>query len=301
MERGRILIVDDAAANIRVLGESLRSEHEIIVATNGPDTLRLASSRPPPDLILLDIMMPEMDGYEVCLQLKASPDTVDIPVIFITAMNGVEDETRGLELGAVDYIRKPFNTAIVQARVRTHLELKRHRDMLAHLAQLDGLTGIANRRRFDEILDTEWRRATREPSELSLIMIDIDHFKQFNDHYGHLAGDDCIKQVASCMSRTATRAGDFVARYGGEEFACILPGTPSEAVVALAEKLRSNIGALMIPHAASSVADHVTVSQGVATLLCTNEGTPSDLVQHADQALYRAKDAGRDQIRGWPR
>lgn len=299
--KSRILIVDDSTANIKVLGEGLRSEHQVIFATSGADALRLASSSPLPDLILLDIVMPEMDGYDVCRQLKGKIETSDIPIIFITARNEVEDETRGLELGAVDYITKPFSMAIVKARVRTHLELKRHRDMLARLSQIDGLTGIANRRRFDEMLDIEWRRASRETAGLSLIMIDIDHFKQFNDRYGHLAGDDCIKRVASTLSCSATRAADFVARYGGEEFACILPGMTAEAVTSFAEKIRASVEELAIPHDSSAIADHVTVSLGTATVSpaeVTDGRPPATLVESADQALYQAKAAGRNRVEG---
>jgi diguanylate cyclase (GGDEF)-like protein len=295
----RILIVDDATTNIKVLGEGLRTDHQVIFATNGADALRLASTAPRPDLILLDVVMPGMDGYEVCERLKRDDVTRGIPVIFITARSEVDDETRGLELGAVDYITKPFSMAIVRARVRTHLELKRHRDTLARLSQIDGLTGIANRRRFDEVLDLEWRRASRETRGLTLLMIDIDHFKSFNDRYGHLAGDDCIRQVAATLSSTATRAADFVARYGGEEFACLLPGMEPNTVVDFAEKIRMSVEALEIPHAASA-SGVVTISLGAATVLSgvrLARWEPAALIERADRALYDAKAAGRNRSR----
>ena len=187
-----VLIVDDAPANIKILGEVFKGSYKVRIATTGPKGLDIAMSPNPPDLILLDIVMPDMDGYEVCRRLKASKRTQNIPVIFITGKSEEADETMGLELGAVDYITKPFSLPIVKARVKTHMELKRHRDILENLSALDGLTGIPNRRRFDEFFEREWLRALREPALLSMIIIDIDFFKAFNDNYGHQAGDEVL-------------------------------------------------------------------------------------------------------------
>ena len=194
-----------------------------LFATNGKEALRIAGSDRPPDLILLDVMMPQLDGYEICRRLKSEESTQNIPVIFVTVRDAVEDEARGLELGAIDYVTKPFNMPIVRARVRNHIELKRRGDDLEALSCLDGLTSIPNRRRFDEVLALEWRRSLRAETWLSLMMMDIDQFKAYNDHYGHPAGDSCIKQVARAIAGCLTRAGDFVARYGGEEFCAVLP------------------------------------------------------------------------------
>ena len=203
----RILIVDDVPENIRVLSRMLVDEgHQLLAATGGREALELVESYRP-DLILLDIMMPDMDGYEVCEALRANPLFISIPVIFITALADSEDETRGLSMGAVDYITKPFKEAIVRLRVRTHLELKRQRDLLDRLCRLDGLTGIPNRRDFDEQLDREWRRATRAQEPLAAAMIDIDHFKGYNDTYGHPAGDACLRQVASVLAEGLNREG----------------------------------------------------------------------------------------------
>jgi diguanylate cyclase (GGDEF)-like protein len=251
----------------------------------------------PPDLILLDIMMPEMDGYEVCRRLKADFRTKNIPVIFITAMNQEEDETKGLEIGAVDYITKPFSMAIVKARVRTHLELKRHRDMLENLSSLDGLTGIPNRRRFDEMLDTEWRHCLRENVFLSLIMMDIDYFKNFNDNQGHQAGDDCLKKVAMMLASSVRRPMDFVARYGGEEFVAILPKTDADGIAIVAENIRKNIESLLIPHSHSPASDYVTVSLGGAAVVPNTQLSSDILVKAADDALFQAKREGRNCIR----
>jgi diguanylate cyclase (GGDEF)-like protein len=295
-EKSRILVVDDAPANIKMIGEALREEHQVIFATNGPDALKLAMADPTPDLILLDIVMPGMDGYEVCNELKAESNTKNVPVIFITARTEVEDETKGLELGAVDYITKPFSLAIVKARVRTHLELKHHRDILENLSSQDGLTGIPNRRRFDEVIAQEWQRTRRQKTTLSLVMMDIDHFKAYNDTYGHMAGDECIKQVAQTLDSVAHRASDFVARYGGEEFVAVLPDTDNEGAVALAEKMREGIGALQIPHAESSAADHVTLSLGVSSIIPAGGSSPGALIESADKALYQAKETGRNKV-----
>jgi len=272
----------------------LKSEYKIRLATNGAKALEIAGGINPPDLILLDILMPEMDGYEVCKKLKADSTTTHIPVIFITAMDQEEDETRGLGLGAVDYIIKPFSLPIAKARVRTHLELKRHRDLLENLSTLDGLTGIPNRRRFDDFLNVEWLRTLRESAPISLIMVDIDHFKVYNDNYGHPAGDDCLKQVARCLTRSLRRPVDFVARYGGEEFCVVLPSTDMDGAATVASALIESISHLHIPHAYSKVADHVTVSLGAATILPTRHVSSRVLVEGEDKCLYKAKKAGRN-------
>ncbi|MBW2303985.1 MAG: PleD family two-component system response regulator [Deltaproteobacteria bacterium] len=293
-----ILIVDDAPANIKVLGEALRDEYKVRMAVSGSKGLEIATSSNPPDLILLDIVMPDLDGYEVCRRLKAMKSTQNIPIIFITGKTEEEDETKGLELGAVDYITKPFSLPIVKARVRTHMELKRHRDLLENLSTLDGLTGIPNRRRFDEFLEREWSRALREPELLSLVLMDIDFFKAFNDTYGHGAGDDCLRKVAKTLSVQAKRPMDFVARYGGEEFVCVLPGTDLDGAIQVAENMRRKIESLNIPHSRSAVADRVTISLGVATTIPSKRLRPQDLVEGADKALYKVKNGGRNRVEG---
>ncbi|MEI6557954.1 MAG: diguanylate cyclase [Rhodospirillaceae bacterium] len=293
--RQRILMVDDIAANIKILSAILKHEHDILVATNGADALETALVEQP-DVILLDVMMPDMDGYEVCTRLKADPRTREIPVIFISAMNEVEDEARGLEVGGLDYITKPINPAIVKARVRIHLELKRQRDLLQRISMIDGLTGIANRRRFDETLEREWRRCHRAGTPLSLILVDVDFFKNYNDHYGHLAGDECLKKVAVAMADQIRRGSDLVARFGGEEFACLLPDIAAEGAHAMAVRLRDAVSNLRIRHSRSAAADHVTISLGVATQVPDGDDPPSRLIDQADRGLYFAKQNGRNQI-----
>lgn len=292
----KILIVDDVPANIKALIEVLKNpNYDILVATSGAIALEVATSEIP-DLILLDIMMPEMDGYEVCAKLKANAATQNIPVIFITARNKEEDETKCFELGAVDYISRPISPPSVQARVKTHLELKRQRDILENLSNLDGLTSIPNRRRFDEFIEHEWQRAMQSCFPVSLIMIDIDYFKLFNDNYGHLAGDDCLKQVAQALAKTVERKTDLLARYGGEEFTCVLPLTDVKGAVVVANKLRESVLSLDIEHAYSAAAVCVTISQGVATQVPLKHTKPTVLIDAADKALYKAKVSGRNQV-----
>jgi len=238
-----VLVVDDAPSNLAILTESLRTEFDVRIATSGAEALRLVREVPP-DLILLDILMPEMDGYEVCRRLKATPSTRNIPIIFLTAKGDVADETLGLAIGAVDYIIKPVSIPIVQARVRTHVELKRRGDILETLSMRDGLTGIANRRRFDDTLERAWRQALRNASPISLIMADIDHFKAYNDTYGHMAGDECLRSVAHTLANCLNRPGDLAARYGGEEFAMVLEDTKLTGASHLAEEMRQAVASL---------------------------------------------------------
>ena len=307
--RQKILIVDDTLANIEILYKILQGDYDVFFAKNGRDGLRVVK-REMPDLILLDIMMPEMDGYQVCSLLKADPQTAPIPVIFITAMGSEEDETKGLDCGAIDYITKPISPPIVRARIRNHLELKRSRDMLEalglelsdknlalkKLAREDGLTGLANRRHFNELLDAEIKRAFRTGQFLSLILCDVDFFKRYNDHYGHVAGDKCLQIIGATMLATFMRAGDLPARYGGEEFAVILPDTPPDKAEQLAEKLRQKIIAQAIPHAFSDALEVVSFSIGVVGAQATRERNAEWYIGAADRALYRSKENGRNRV-----
>lgn len=289
----RILIVDDDPSNIRVLATVFDNEYEVLFATNGKQALRIAVQERP-DVILLDVIMPEMDGYQVCRLLKADLLTKDIPVIFITANSNVEQEILGLEIGAADYISKPFSAAIVKIRVRNQVELRSARDKLVRLAITDGLTGIANRRQFDEQLAHEWHRASRMNQSLAIAMVDVDWFKNYNDYYGHQAGDECLRQVAQVLVSSAKRVSDFVARYGGEEFALILPTTHGQAALTVANNACIGLSQLALPHALSEFGC-VTLSAGVAVGVPTVHETAERLVEHADKALYMAKHQGRNQ------
>jgi diguanylate cyclase (GGDEF)-like protein len=295
--RPKILVVDDIPSNVHVLSRILKDDYDIYFATDGEKALDLVQARLP-DLVLLDIMMPGMDGYEVCARIKADPATHDIPVIFISAKSEVEDETRGLEVGAIDFITKPISPPIVKARVRNHLLLKRQADLLRSLSFLDGLTGIANRRRFDDTMAREWRRCARSHQPLSLVILDVDHFKSYNDHYGHQAGDECLRLVAAVLADRVKRTGDLVARYGGEEFVCLLPETDNDGALQVAERLRGAVEDCAIPHDCSPVASHVTISLGVATVVPVVDESPDQLTQMADQLLYQAKRSGRNRVQG---
>jgi diguanylate cyclase (GGDEF)-like protein len=292
----KILVVDDSPSNIRVLSETLGQEYHVIYAMNGVDALASAMNGSP-DLILLDIMMPGMDGYEVCSKLKADSRTNEIPIIFITALDAEQHETVGLELGGIDYITKPINPNLVRLRVRNHIELKMLQDHYKNLSTIDGLTGIANRRRFNDFIEQEWRRSMRSQSVLSLIMIDIDNFKQYNDHYGHSVGDDCLKLIAVAMFGSLERATDLLARYGGEEFVCVLPGTDIEGAKILGEKLRSKVASMKIPHAKSTTqVGYVTISLGVSAIVPTKNDDWNSIIELADKNLYLAKGKGRNCI-----
>lgn len=290
----KVLIVDDEPINIRVLAQSLSKRYHIKTATSGEKALEIAVSDDPPDLILLDILLPNMDGYEVCRRLKHDARSKDIPVIFITGKDSPEDEAKGLELGAVDYILKPFRLPIIMARVKNHLELKKKNDLLEQLVFIDGLTEIPNRRRFDELFETEWLRARRASHPLTVVLLDIDHFKDFNDHYGHAFGDECLRRVAATLSEALQRPSDFIARYGGEEFVAVLPEADLAAAQLIAEKMRAAVEQLAIPHQHSAASPVVTVSLGAATTLPSESKQPDKLLESADKALYRAKAEGRN-------
>ena len=295
-----ILVVDDEPSNIQTLGNLLKADYRIRVANSGEKALTLLqdTGRTQPDLILLDIEMPGIDGYEVCRRLKENPVTRAIPIIFVTARNATSDEEYGLNLGAVDYIGKPFTPAIVRARVNTHMRLKRETERLEQYALLDSLTDIPNRRRFDELFDNEMRRCLRDRQPLSLIIMDIDYFKDFNDAYGHGAGDQCLQRVARALAGKPSRPGDRLFRYGGEEFVALLPATDTASARAVAEHLRATVERLAIRHEYSSAAPVVTVSLGTATLDPGQDSKKDhgSLFKRADEALYAAKKAGRNRV-----
>lgn len=294
MERKTILIVDDAPDNLTYLSALLKDAYQTKVATSGEKALRIAETAPMPDLILLDISMPEMSGYEVCQRLKENEQTRTIPVIFLTAMSEAEDEEKGLELGAVDYITKPIRPPILRARVRTHLELKDARDALARLASTDKLTGISNRRRFDEVMPFEWARARREKHALAIAMIDIDYFKNFNDAHGHAAGDACLQAVAQAMQRSLRRASDLLARLGGEEFVAVLTNTDEAGLRRVVQNLLEEVAALGIAHGASAASPIVSISVGAVLVQPHTLASFTEPLAAADALLYEAKAAGRD-------
>jgi diguanylate cyclase (GGDEF)-like protein len=293
----KLLIVDDHPINVQALFECFAADHQVYMATSGEQALRVCAEQLP-DLVLLDIELPGMDGYEVCARLKADALTQDIPVIFVTSHRDELAETRGLDGGAVDFISKPFHPDIVRARVRTHVALKAQGDLLRRWAYIDGLTGVHNRRSFDERLAVEWGRAARNRTALSVVLIDVDHFKRFNDRYGHQAGDACLRRVAAVLKAGLKRPGDLLARYGGEEFACLLPETDLAGAMQVARALGQLVWAQAIAHADSSVAPVLTVSLGVCSKAVQTSAGAAELIRVADLQLYAAKAAGRHQVCG---
>ena len=295
--RPQVLIVDADPESAGVLTGLLRDEYEISVTASGETALQIARSDKPPDLLLLAVRLPEMSGFDLCRALKSDGQTRNIPVIFMNDNDCRSDEVVGFEAGAADYIVWPLHPVIVKARVHTHIELKNQRDLLVSLAVTDGLTGVANRRKFDEHLMVSAAFASRNSFPLSLILIDIDFFKEFNDLYGQFQGDICLKKVARTIAGKFKRLNDLVARYGGEEFACILPSTKHHDAAAIAEQLRQDLLALRVPHEASTVNEFVTVSIGVATVLTfDNSSITEKIIASAERALAAAQEQGRNRV-----
>jgi diguanylate cyclase (GGDEF)-like protein len=295
-DKPTLLIVDDQASNLQLLYEIFKNECDVCMAISGQEALAFCQRRQP-DLILLDIVMPVMDGYTVCQKLKSDALTQNIPVIFVTVHDDPLEAARGLDAGGVDFIIKPFHVRVVKARVRTHLTLKYQSDVLRSMALIDELTGVGNRRHFDATLKAEWRRCVRAGKPLSLILIDVDFFKRYNDHYGHQAGDACLQSIASVLKGEFARSHDMVARYGGEEFVCILPDTPLEGAEKKAHELEKAVRTLAIVHEKSDAFGVVTISLGVAVAYPVKGENPADLVAGADGQMYLAKRSGRGQVK----
>ena len=290
-----LLIVDDEKQNRLLLTELFQGEYRIIQAKNGLQALERARSHTP-DLILLDVLMPEMDGMAVIRELKRDDNTRHIPVIFVTALDSAADEEAGLNLGAVDYIAKPFHPSIARVRVRNHLHIVHQRRLLEQIAALDGLTAIPNRRRFDEALAQEWQRCQRSGQPLSLIVGDVDFFKKYNYTLGHAAGDRVLQEVATILRQSARRPGDLAARYGGEEFVLLLPETTAADAQHIAQQLRQRLVARHIAHPDSSAAPCITLSLGGHTTTPSSNTIDPSFFQRADAALYQAKSQGRNQV-----
>jgi diguanylate cyclase (GGDEF)-like protein len=298
MNKPTILIAESDSANRELLQEVLGARHELFVANDGSKAIELAIAETP-DLILLDTQLAKIDGVEACTALKSDRRTADIPVILITSANQQGEELNGLDAGAIDFISKPLVRAVVKTRVRNHLELRRQKNLLRGFSFLDGLTGLSNRRRFDQFLDQEWRRGQRSRSPLSLILIDVDYFKAFNDALGHLGGDDCLRQVAMSLEGSIHRAGDLIGRFGGDEFACVLADTDAVGAAGVAENIQASIAALALAHPNSPASSLVTLSLGVVTRIAEYGEEPDALIQGAERALAAAQESGRNRIAVW--
>lgn len=296
VNEGRILIADDDPVSLYLLSNVFTEEgFTVSCVKSGEEALNTVLSFRP-DIIVLDIVMKGMYGYEVCERLKANRETADIPVVFISSREDVEAEISGLRAGGIDFITKPFNPAIVRMRVSNYIELKKTRDNLEHMSITDQLTGLFNRRYFDKMLNSELRRSSRSHDCLSLLMIDVDKFKLYNDCNGHLAGDECLKLICQTVRKSFRRVGDLVSRYGGEELAVLLPTTPLTSAVMLAENTRKNVEDLHILYSGLPENGYVTISVGVAAMTPEPGANPQLLLNDADKALYQAKTKGRNRV-----
>ncbi|MCP4020223.1 MAG: diguanylate cyclase [Desulfobacteraceae bacterium] len=292
----KILLVDNIETNLTVLGIMLEEwGYEISVATNGEQMLSCAVSNPP-DLILLAVQMPEMDGYEACNALKQTELTAHIPVIFLTPVSDVEEIIKGFDAGGVDFVPKPFNRRELLARIHTHLELKFAREKIEHLSWYDELTNIPNKRFFNRSFAIEWKRALRKKVSISLLMVDIDHFKKFNDTHGHIEGDRCLQTIAKTIESCIERPADFTARFGGEEFICVLPDTDEAGALHIAEKILQQVAQLKISVVVDGEQFDNNVSIGASTTIPAKETDMMQFISKSDKALYQAKQNGRNQV-----
>lgn len=289
-----ILVVDDMTTTLLLLHDLLKDTYEVKIAKSGTKALEILESPNDIDLILLDIEMPDINGYDVCKRIKNNETIKNIPIIFITGRTSQEDEEYGLNLGAIDYITKPFNKAIVKLRIKNYLNLKIKNDMLEKLSMYDGLTNIRNRRFFDETFEKTFSEIKRDKKSLAVLMIDIDFFKPYNDNYGHGQGDETLRKVAKALEKTIKRASDFVARYGGEEFVILLKDINKDGVEAVANNLLNAVRELKITHEFSKIENYVTISIGASFYNSSSDVTKLELLLKADETLYNVKNSGRN-------
>jgi diguanylate cyclase (GGDEF)-like protein len=294
-DKARILVVDDQSINIQIINQILIDDYQVFFANSGDEALDFCA-KTPPDMVLMDVVMPKMDGLTTCKIMKQTPGLDTIPVMFVTALQKQNEENACWEAGGIDYLIKPVNPATLLNRIKAHITLKFQTDLLKKMVYLDGLTAVYNRRYFDDFLQQQMAQAKRADQPLALLMVDIDYFKQFNDQYGHLSGDDQLKKVAQCLADILHRPTDIVARYGGEEFACVLPYTDANGARHIARNLVDSVSDLDIPHKLSPY-HKLTISVGLA-IVDGGIKSPDDLVLTADKHLYKAKETGRNRFVG---
>jgi diguanylate cyclase (GGDEF)-like protein len=295
MAKNSILIVDDEKANLVLLTRILGEKYSVYTAKDGAAGVRKATELVP-DLILLDIIMPDISGYEVLAMLKKQEATRMIPVIFITGLTSGDEEEKALAYNAADFINKPFRPNVVKLRVRNQIRIVNQIRTIERLSMTDQLTEIPNRRSFDSRLNMEWRRAIREKTDISLLMLDIDKFKSYNDIYGHQQGDVILRAVAQSIQRDLKRPGDFAARWGGEEFAALLATTDMMGALDVAERIRANVEKLNIVNDSCSDMPPITISIGAESMSPDKDSSLDKFISAADDALYRAKAAGRNRV-----
>jgi len=307
----KLLLVDDEELSLAYLKQVVAQwGYDVVTASNGLQAWEYLQDEQEPVLAVVDWVMPVIDGVELCRRIKSHTRRCMIYVIMLTVRCDKEGIVLALNSGADDYISKPFHAEELQSRIHVGRRMLEYQYTLEKLTEelicanqelnrmvtIDGLTGIANRRHFEERYRGEWRRALREEIPLAVIMVDIDYFKKYNDFYGHMTGDECLKRIAAVLAETVSRAGDLVARYGGEEFVVLLPNTDNVGAIVVAEALRSAVNRLEVPHCGSPT-QLLSISLGVATVYPQRENEPEELLEKADRALYRAKAAGRNNVR----
>ncbi|KXI27032.1 diguanylate cyclase [Paraglaciecola hydrolytica] len=293
LSQSKILVVDDQPINIQTVYNILSDDYVVLAATSGKDAFKVCEKNIP-DLILLDVVMPEMSGLEFCQQLKQRSDTKGIPVIFVTSINQQEEENECWVCGGIDFITKPVNPMTLKNRVKAQLTLKYQKDLLLKLVYVDGLTSIFNRRYFDTHFEKLSNEVERSHRDTAIVMVDIDYFKLYNDRYGHVLGDSTLKQVALLIQNSLQRPADLVSRYGGEEFVVVLPETEVDGAVAVAERIRTSLLKKQIEHLTSEY-KVVTVSIGISTFL-TCKSKQHTVIEDADVNLYEAKKGGRNRV-----
>jgi len=301
----KIMLVEDSATLRHAMCRYIRAaNHEPVVAESGEEALQVVDQLDV-DMIIMDVEMPGLDGFETTRLIREwLGEEHWIPIIFVTGRSEDESLQEGIEVGGDDYLIKPVSPVILRAKIQAmerittmRRQMQKLNEELVNLSQRDGLTNLYTRRTFDEKAEEQWRLSNRTKQPLSLLILDIDHFKQFNDYYGHQAGDECIKAVARTLAECLNRPTDLVARYGGEEFIVLLPDTPESGAVHLAELLRKSIMALNIRHKRSASSDRVTISIGVSICLFSgNNYSLHHLISLADKALYKSKEGGRNRV-----
>ena len=291
-----LMVIDDSKENLSLMKALFESDYQVVTFDDPAESITYAQQGAV-DLVLLDVNMPSMHGYDACTQFKSNPLTSQIPIIFVTALSSTENEAKGLSLGAVDYVTKPVNLVILRARVRNHMESVYYRKQLEILSSVDGLTGLANRRSLDSMLQLHYNSTQRFGFNMTLMMIDIDDFKSYNDRYGHVQGDDCLKRIATCL-KAQCRETDFVGRYGGEEFVMVLPDTDLEGGLTMANKLLKAVRKLTKTKDEQSA--KVTISIGLSVfngrVNSEEQHTVNSLIELADEQLYKAKRSGKNKV-----
>jgi len=292
-EKNSILIVDDDKLSGIALKHILGDEYDIHIVRNGQEAITTVFNQPP-DIILLDIIMPGLNGFQVIELLKSTEETRRIPVVFITGLTSVDDEEKGLDLGAADFIKKPYVPALVKLRVKNQLQIVNQLRLIDQLSLTDPLTELPNRRQFNQRLENEWLRSLRDKTPIGMLIIDIDNFKGYNDSYGHLQGDIALKSIGNILRKRLYRQTDLIARWGGEEFAVILPNTNKIGTYAVAENMRCDVESAVFPF--DDAITKLTISIGINCIIPIQSDDKSIFIRNADRSLYTAKSAGRNKV-----